>query len=61
MENQEAKEGEKGCCAKAKSCCGCKALAAVALLAVGGLGGFFCARHCCPVKTDAPVSAPAKP
>lgn len=61
MENQEAKEADKGCCAKAKGCCGCKALAAFALLAVGGLGGYFAARHCCAAKPDAPVSAPAKP
>lgn len=57
MDNQEAKQDEKagaGCCSKAK-CCGGKALAAALLLAVGGLGGYFCGRGC-PVKNAAPSS-----
>ena len=53
MENQEGKEGEKGCCSKGK-CCGCKALAVVALLLIGGIGGYLGGRHCagksCPVS-----------
>lgn len=49
MENTETKEG---CCSKGK-CCGAKALIAVALLAVGGIGGYLCGR-CCSLK-----SAPA--
>ena len=58
MENQEAKgkDEDKGCCAKSKGC-GCKALAAAALLAVGGLGGYFCGRHCC-ASDKVQVSAP---
>ncbi|MBI3565262.1 MAG: hypothetical protein HY079_08715 [Elusimicrobia bacterium] len=55
---QDAKDGG-ACCSKGK-CCGCKALAAVALLAIGAAGGWFAARHCCAVK-DAPAAvAPAK-
>ncbi len=54
MEQGQATEKE-GCCSKGK-CCGGKALAVVALLAVGGLGGLFCARHC-PVTGNAPASA----
>ncbi len=41
---EELKEGEK-CCSKGK-CCGGKALLAVALLALGGIGGYFCGRGC---------------
>ena len=58
MEN-EKKGGsdEKACCAK--KCCG-KALAAFALLAIGGAGGYL-AGKCCAAKADVPaVSAPAK-
>lgn len=43
MENQEG--GKEGCCAKGK-CCGAKALVAVALLGIGGIGGYFCGRQC---------------
>ena len=57
METQETKEGGK-CCSKA-ACCGGKALAAVALLAVGGLGGYFCGRTC-SVKDAPAASAPAQ-
>lgn len=63
MENTENKDG-KACCDKSR-CCGGKALAAVALLAIGGLGGWlggrFCAGGHCPLK-DAPPAAvqPAK-
>ncbi|MFI5346641.1 MAG: hypothetical protein ACHQ51_09735 [Elusimicrobiota bacterium] len=53
-----ADEGTK-CCTKGK-CCGCKAVAAVALLLIGGAGGYFCARHCA-AKTEAPAAAPAQP
>jgi hypothetical protein len=59
MDNQEKKEDGKACCDKSK-CCG-KALAAFALLALGGTGGYF-AGKCCGAKTAAPaaVEAPAK-
>lgn len=63
MENQEKAGEETGkgsCCSKGK-CCGCKALAAVALLAVGAAGGWFAARHCCAVKAAPAASAPATP
>jgi hypothetical protein len=59
MEAQENKEGEKGgCCSKGK-CCGGKALGAVALLVVGGLGGYFAGRHC-GVSQNTAVSTPAQ-
>lgn len=61
MENQDTKAEEKGgCCSKAK-CCGGKTLAALALLLVGGLGGFAAGRcaKSCDVKS-APVAAPAQ-
>ena len=56
MDNE--KDG-KACCDK-KSCCGGKALAAIALLAVGGLGGYFSGRSC-PLKEQAPAAAPQNP
>lgn len=63
METQEGKDGGKECCAKAK-CCGGKALAAIALLAVGGLGGYFCGRKCAvkegPPAASASVENPAR-
>ena len=58
MENQE-KDG-KACCDKSK-CCGGKALAAFALLAIGGAGGYLagkCGASKCAVP--AAVSAPAQ-
>ncbi|TPW20656.1 MAG: hypothetical protein FD126_1471 [Elusimicrobia bacterium] len=67
MDNQETKDekvDEKGgCCSKAK-CCGGKTLAALALLLVGGFGGYFAGRSCgkvCPVsQTAAPAAAPTQ-
>jgi hypothetical protein len=57
----ENKEGETGCCSKAK-CCGGKALAAIGLLAIGGLGGYLCGHRCGLKQASAPaVSAPASP
>ena len=60
MDN-EKKDGQEGkaCCDKSK-CCG-KALAAFALLAIGGIGG-YAAGKCCAAKNAAPaaVEAPAK-
>jgi len=59
MENQEKTEDGKACCAKSK-CCG-KALAAFALLAIGGAGGYLagkCQMSKCAVP--AAVEAPAK-
>lgn len=56
---QEGKEEGKGCCGT-KKCCG-KALGALALLLIGGAGGYFAARHCKVCAVDAPaVSAPAQ-
>ncbi len=57
MEQGQATEKE-GCCTKGK-CCGVKALAAVALLAIGGVGGFLCGRGC-PTGGGAAISAPTK-
>jgi hypothetical protein len=61
MESQEKKDGQEGkaCCEKSK-CCG-KALAAFALLAIGGAGGYLagkCQMSKCAVP--AAVEAPAK-
>ena len=58
MDTQE-KDGEKGCCGTGKSCF-CKALVAVALLALGGVGGYFCGRSCALKSAAASVSSPAK-
>lgn len=55
---QDGKDGGK-CCSKGK-CCGGKGLAAIALLAVGAFGGYFCARHCAVKDAPAAVVAPAK-
>lgn len=64
MDAQENKDDGKGCCAKGK-CCGCKAVAGLVLLLVGGIAGWFAGRHCatCPAKTEAApaASAPAAP
>ena len=51
-DGQGQAQDEKGCCAT-KKCCG-KTLAALALLAVGGLGGYAAAK-CCGAK-DAPAA-----
>lgn len=61
MENQETKADEKGGCCDKSKCCGGKALAALALLLVGGLGGFAAGRcaKSCDVKA-APVADAAK-
>lgn len=47
MENEkkEGVEEGKGCCSKGK-CCGGKALAAIALLVAGTVGGYLCGKHC---------------
>lgn len=61
MSDQEAKAGEadeKGCCSGAKKCCGGKALAAIALLAIGGIGG-YAAGKCCASRAAAAAPAPA--
>jgi hypothetical protein len=52
----ETQDG-KACCSK--RCCGGKALAAVALLAIGYAGGRLCASHCA-VKDAPAVTQPAK-
>lgn len=58
MDAKDEVGGGQGCCTKAK-CCGGKALIAIALLAVGGVGGYFCGRSC-PVKEVPAASAPAQ-
>ncbi|MCX5789842.1 MAG: hypothetical protein NTX64_15270 [Elusimicrobia bacterium] len=68
MENQEQKPQDESC-EKGKSCCGCKVLAVIGLLIVGGIGGFFAARHCCgschpkvcPTSAAPAAQAPATP
>jgi len=61
MDTQEQKPEGEGC-GKGK-CCGGKMLAVIGLLAIGGIGGFFAARHCsgkaCPFKVCPVSSAPA--
>ena len=65
MENEEKKEEGKSCCAcpcGKTNCCCKKAIGAILLLVVGGIGGYFAGRHCtmCAMKTaPAAVSAPA--
>lgn len=44
MENEKT-EGGKSCC-ETKKCCGCKVLAALLLLLVGGLGGYCIGKRC---------------
>ncbi len=60
MDN-EKKDGQDGkACCDAKKCCGGKSLAVIALLAIGGAGGYL-AGKCCAAKTaPAAVEAPAK-
>lgn len=63
MDNQETKAGEKGGCCDKSKCCGGKALAALALLLVGGFGGYFAGRNCgkvCPVSQAAAPAAPTQ-
>ncbi len=59
MDN-ENKDG-KSCCDKSK-CCGGKGLAVLALLLIGGAGGYAAAK-CCGAKSAAPAAAeaPAQP
>ena len=60
MENEE-KDG-KACCSK--KCCGGKGLAVLALLLVGGAGGYIagrCASKGCALKNATAVEAPAQP
>ena len=47
MEENKKEDGQevKGCCSKQK-CCGGKALAAIALLVAGTIGGYLCGKHC---------------
>ena len=61
MEAEEKKEEGKSCCPCGKSKCCCKAFAAVGLLVIGLIGGYFVGRHCgmCAMKTTASASAPA--
>ena len=60
METQENKEAEQGCCKKGKCGCGGKALAALALLLVGGLGGYCAAKHCGSKNAAPGVSTPVE-
>lgn len=58
-QNQDVKTEGKGCCGtKSCRCCG-KALAVLALLAIGGLGGWALGKHC-PVKDVPAAASPAK-
>ena len=61
MDNKtEGQEDGKACCGPKGKCCG-KAAAVLALLLVGGAGGFFAGRHCnkvCPTSPSA--STPSK-
>jgi hypothetical protein len=61
MENQNPEE-KKSCC-ETKKCCGCKVMAALALLLVGGGIGFFAGRKCGLMCADAQMhsAAPAAP
>lgn len=56
MEPEQKATEEKGCCRK-DHCCGCKAVAALVLLLVGGTVGFFMGSHCgrgmCPLAPAA--------
>lgn len=59
----DTEKDKDGCCAKSK-CCG-KALAAIGLLAIGGLGGYLAGKRCgagrmCATEHAAPA-APAAP
>lgn len=58
MDTKEGTPIAKECCSKVK-CCGGKALIAIALLAAGGIGGYFCGRSC-PVKDVPAASVPAQ-
>lgn len=61
MENQN--EEKKSCC-ETKKCCGCKVLAAIVLLGIGGGVGFFAGKKCgmmCATDKMHETSAPATP
>lgn len=59
MDNDK-KDGQdaKGCCDKSK-CCGGKGLAVLALLLVGGAGGYLAGKCCAAKPGAAAVEAPA--
>jgi len=58
-EKKDAQDG-KACCDKSK-CCGGKALAVFALLAVGSVGGYLAGKcHASKCAVPAAVEAPAK-
>ncbi len=61
MDNQEKKDAQDGKACCSKTCCG-KSLAVIALLAIGGAGGYL-AGKCCAAKhgAAATVEAPAQP
>ncbi|MDE2291541.1 MAG: hypothetical protein KGL53_05615 [Elusimicrobia bacterium] len=59
MANETETKDGKGCCSKGK-CCGGKGLAALALLLLGGLGGWAAATHCCAKPAAPAAQAPAK-
>lgn len=60
MDN-EKKDGQDGkACCNTKKCCGGKGLAVLALLLVGGAGGYLTAK-CCGDKASAAVEAPSAP
>lgn len=61
MAEEATKADEKGCCGTGKKCCGGKALAALALLLVGGVGGYLAGRHCKSCAVPPAAEAPAQP
>lgn len=57
---EQGPTAEKGACCEKGKCCGGKALAVIALLAIGGAGGFLCARQCPATGGSPAASTPAK-
>lgn len=49
---EDGKHDDKNCCAKGG--CGCKALKVIALLLIGGLGGYCAGKRC---HTAAPTAS----
>jgi hypothetical protein len=61
MENQEPKSGDCGCgkggCGK-KHCCGCKGIAALLILLLGGVIGYLMAGNCHKSHCNYAMAAP---
>ncbi len=58
MDNENEKDG-KACCSK--KCCGGKALAVLALLAVGATGGYVAGKCCAAKNATVTTAAPVQP